>query len=60
MRPGDLVMALGGEPVRSAQDLVSRVAALTPGAQRGTRGPPRAAEPYKINLTCWNVRPSRQ
>ncbi len=32
MRPGDLVTALGAEPVRNAQDLVSRVAALKPGA----------------------------
>jgi S1-C subfamily serine protease len=32
VRPGDLVTALGHEPVRNAQDLVSRVAALTPGA----------------------------
>ena len=33
IRPGDLITALSGEPVQSAQDLVSRVAALAPGAQ---------------------------
>jgi serine protease DegS len=32
VRPGDLVEGLGREPVRNAQDLVSRVAALPPGA----------------------------
>jgi serine protease DegS len=31
VRPGDLVTGLNGEAVRSAQDLVSRVAALAPG-----------------------------
>jgi len=31
VRPGDLILALNKEPVRSAQDLVSRVAALPPG-----------------------------
>ncbi len=33
VRPGDLITAIGGEPVRSAQDLVSRVAALKPGSE---------------------------
>jgi Do/DeqQ family serine protease len=32
IRPGDLITDLGGESVRSAQDLVSRVAALSPGS----------------------------
>ena len=31
MRPGDLVTALDGTPVRSSQDLVSKLAALAPG-----------------------------
>src|ERR1017187_177548 len=31
VRPGDLILGLGQEPVRNAQDLVSRVAALSPG-----------------------------
>jgi Do/DeqQ family serine protease len=33
MRPGDLITALDGEPVRSSQDLVSKLAALSPGAE---------------------------
>src|SRR5258708_26204995 len=32
VRPGDLITGLQGEPVRNSQDLVSRVAALPPGA----------------------------
>ena len=32
VRPGDLITRVGKEPVRSAQDLVSRVAVLPPGA----------------------------
>jgi serine protease DegS len=32
VRPGDLITGLNGDPVKSAQDLVSRVAALKPGA----------------------------
>jgi serine protease DegS len=57
MRPGDLVTALGGEAVRSAQDLVSRVAALKPGSTvdieaRHTR------DSYKIRLTVLE-RPTR-
>jgi serine protease DegS len=49
MRPDDLVTALAGEPVRSAQDLVSRVATLEPGAQVELEGR-RGRENYKINL----------
>ncbi len=33
MRPGDLITSLDGAPVRSSQDLVSKLAALTPGAE---------------------------
>jgi Do/DeqQ family serine protease len=33
VRPGDLITALGGGPVKSAQDLVSRVAELKPGTE---------------------------
>jgi Do/DeqQ family serine protease len=32
IRPGDLITRLDGEPVKSAQEVVSRVAALKPGA----------------------------
>ncbi len=50
VRPGDLVTALDGEPVRSSQDLVSKVAALKPGAQVELAGR-HGLEPYKIRLT---------
>jgi S1-C subfamily serine protease len=57
MRPGDLIVAIGKEPVRSAQDLVSRVAALKPGADvelEGRHGSMR----YRITLTVME-RPTR-
>ncbi len=50
VRPGDLVTALDGEQVRSSQDLVSKVAALNPGAQVELAGR-HGREPYKIRLT---------
>jgi serine protease DegS len=49
VRPGDLVTALGHEPVRSAQDLVSRVAALTPGALVDLEGR-HGRQPYAIKV----------
>jgi serine protease DegS len=49
MRPGDLVTALGGEPVHSAQDLVARVSALKPGAAVELEGR-HARQSYKIKL----------
>jgi S1-C subfamily serine protease len=49
MRPGDLVTALGGEAVHSAQDLVARVAALKPGAEVELEGR-HAQRTYKIKL----------
>lgn len=58
VRPGDLVTALGNEPVRSAQDLVSRVAALPPGAQVQLEGR-HGRQPFKINLKVLE-RPTRQ
>ena len=58
VRPGDLVTALGNEPVRSAQDLVSRVAALTPGVQVELEGR-HGRQPFKINLKVAE-RPTRQ
>jgi serine protease DegS len=57
MRPDDLVNMLGGEPVRSAQDLVSRVAALKPGAQVELEGR-RGRKNFKIKLTVVE-RPTR-
>jgi len=50
VRPGDLVTELDGEPVRSSQDLVSKVAALKPGAEVELAGR-HGREPYKIRLT---------
>jgi serine protease DegS len=50
MRPGDLVIALGGEPVRSAQDLVARVSSLKPGADVELEAR-HARQSYKIHLT---------
>jgi serine protease DegS len=57
MRPGDIVTALGGEPVRSAQDLVARVSALKPGAEVQLEAR-HARESYKIKLTVLE-RPTR-
>jgi S1-C subfamily serine protease len=57
MRPGDLVTALGGEPVHSAQDLVARVSALKPGAEVELEGR-HAQQSYKIKLTVLE-RPTR-
>ena len=58
MRPGDWVTGLGKEPVRSAQDLVSRVAALPPGAVVELEGR-HGTRPYKVNLKVLE-RPTRQ
>ena len=58
VRPGDLVTALAHEPVRNAQDLVGRVAALTPGAQVELEGR-HGREPYKVSLKVLE-RPTRQ
>ena len=57
LRPGDLVTALGNEPVRSAQDLVSRVAALPPGVEVELEGR-HGRQPYKIKLKV-QERPTR-
>ena len=58
VRPGDWVTGLGKEPVRSAQDLVSRVAALPPGAVVELEGR-HGTRPYKVNLKVLE-RPTRQ
>jgi Do/DeqQ family serine protease len=58
VRPDDLITAVGGEPVRSAQDLVSRIAALKPGSQVEIEGR-RGRETYKIKLAVLE-RPTRQ
>jgi Do/DeqQ family serine protease len=57
VRPGDLITGLGHETVRSAQDLVSRVAALPPGAVIELQGR-HGREPYKVNLKVLE-RPTR-
>ena len=58
IRPGDLITGLNGEPVRSAQDLVSRVALLPPGAGVELQGRHRGRQPFKLNLTV-SERPTR-
>src|ERR1700675_393887 len=57
VRPGDMITGLGNEAVRSAQDLVSRVAALSPGVlvELGGR---HGRQPYKVNLKVLE-RPTR-
>ncbi len=58
VRPGDLVVGLDGEAVKSAQDLVSRVAALKPGDNVELDGR-HGHEPYRIKLKVIE-RPLRQ
>jgi serine protease DegS len=58
VRPGDLVTGLNGGPVKSAQDLVSRVAALKPGANVELDGR-HGHQPYKLKLKVIE-RPTRQ
>jgi serine protease DegS len=58
VRPGDLITELQGKPVRNSQDLVSRVAALPPGAVVELEGQ-HGREPYKIKLKVLE-RPTRQ
>ncbi len=58
VRPGDLVTGLNGDPVKSAQDLVSRVAALKPGASVELDGRHGRA-PFKLTLKVIE-RPTRQ
>ncbi len=49
VRPGDLITGLNGEAVKSAQDLVSRVAALKPGTSVELDGR-HGGRPFKIAL----------
>jgi serine protease DegS len=58
VRPDDLITAVGGEPVRSAQELVSRIAALKPGSQVEIEGR-RGRQKYKIKLAVLE-RPVRE
>jgi serine protease DegS len=57
VRPGDVITGLGHESVRSAQELVSRVAALPPGAVVELQGR-HGREPYKVSLKVLE-RPTR-
>jgi serine protease DegS len=58
VRPGDLITGLGSEVVQNSQDLVSRVAALKPGAQVQLEGR-HGRQPYEVKLTVLE-RPTRQ
>ncbi len=58
VRPGDLITGLSGEAVRNSQDLVSRVAALPPGAVVDLEGR-HGSQPYKIKIKVLE-RPTRQ
>jgi Do/DeqQ family serine protease len=58
VRPGDLITGLNGEPVKSAQDVVSRVAALKPGQSVELDGK-HGGQPFKIALKVIE-RPTRQ
>jgi serine protease DegS len=57
VRPGDLITGLGREPIHNAQELVSRVAALPPGAGVELDGR-HGSQAYKINLKVLE-RPTR-
>jgi serine protease DegS len=50
VRPNDLITSLDGEAVRTAQDLVSRLAALKPGADVQIEGR-RGRESFKAKMT---------
>ncbi len=58
IRPGDLITGLNGEPVESSQELISRVAALPPGASVVLEGRHGNA-PFKLTLKVIE-RPTRQ
>jgi serine protease DegS len=49
VRPGDLITGLQGRPVLNSQDLVSRLAALPPGAFVDLEGR-HGREPYKLKI----------
>ena len=57
VRPGDVITALDGQPVRSSQDLVSKLAQLQPGTEVNLAGRHRD-EAYKIKLAV-SERPIR-
>ena len=57
VRPGDLITGLNGDPIKSAQDLVSRVAALKPGASIDMDGR-HGRSPFSVKLLV-TERPTR-
>ncbi|HEY5263385.1 MAG TPA: trypsin-like peptidase domain-containing protein [Steroidobacteraceae bacterium] len=57
VRPGDLITALDGEPVRNSQDLVSRVASLKPGVEVELQGR-HGQQAYKLKVLVLE-RPTR-
>lgn len=57
VRPGDVISALDGQPVRSSQDLVSKLAQLKPGDDVELAGR-HGDVPYKIKLPV-SERPTR-
>ena len=58
IRPNDLITALNGESLRSAQELVSKLAAIKPGTHVQLAGR-RGDKPFKLALTVVE-RPTRQ
>jgi serine protease DegS len=58
VRPGDLITGLQGRPVLNSQDLVSRLAALPPGAFVDLEGR-HGREPYKFKIEV-QERPTHQ
>jgi len=50
LRRGDLITSLGGEQIKTAQELVSRVAALTPGTDVQVEGR-RGLRAFKLRVT---------
>lgn len=58
VRPGDFITGLNGDPVKSAQDLVSRLAAFKPGASVELDGR-HGHEPFKAAVQVIE-RPTRQ
>jgi serine protease DegS len=49
LRPNDLITSLNGDPVHSSQDVVSRLAALTPGTSVELAGR-RGTQPFKVKM----------
>jgi serine protease DegS len=49
IQPDDLITALNGEPVRSSQELVSRLAAIKPGTEVTLEGR-RGRRDFKLKL----------